>query len=233
MLKGKDLHRRSVVDVDSAEKLGHVDDLVLDPARGRVAALLISRGPALGSPGPPTVIPASSVQAIGPDALTVRRAEGAGTQEGMLESLPRWSKLTGRKVVSEGGKLLGSIDDVLLADDGSRILGYTLQEHGPAGGLDALLGGVRERHPRRLRAEADLRASEDLVVVPDEALEPGEEPEREAPGEQVSRAESSRRTPAEEPRARREQADRDVAEAQRILRRPTDPGHESPPRTAG
>jgi sporulation protein YlmC with PRC-barrel domain len=216
MLLGKDLHGRAVVDVDGAEKLGKVDDLILDPRQGRLAGLVVSESTALlGRAGVPVVLPASAIQAIGPDVVTVRR--GASDENGSaLETLPHWSKLTGRKVVSQSGAVLGSIEDVVFDPADGRIRGYPLRAPGPGGGLDALLGGQAQRAPY-IRPDTDLRVGEDLVVVPDDAVvrdEPGTADS--APARAVEQP-TTEPSPAPTREERRADADRRVREAQTLL----------------
>jgi sporulation protein YlmC with PRC-barrel domain len=168
MLLGNDLRGRSVVDVDSAEKLGQVEDLIVDPKQGQLAGLVVSHGPSLLGGGVSVVVPATAIKAIGPDLLTVRRAETAASVAA-LDPLPRWSRLTGRKVVSQGGKVLGTIEDVVFDPESHRVGGYPLRTSGAGGGLDVLLSGQHRRAPY-LRPDTDLRVGDDLVVVPDDAV---------------------------------------------------------------
>ena len=55
--------------------------------------------------------------------MTVHRA-GDAEAGASLEDLPRVSDLTGRKVVSDQGRLLGTVDDVLIDENDGRIVGY-------------------------------------------------------------------------------------------------------------
>jgi sporulation protein YlmC with PRC-barrel domain len=88
-----------------------------------------------------------------------------------LDTLPRLSELTGRKMVSYGGRLLGTIEDALIDERDGRIVGYPLDANGLTTSLDRLftlgLGGGRLEY---VRADADLRVGAKLVVVPDEAI---------------------------------------------------------------
>ena len=98
-------------------------------------------------------LPASSVHAIGPDAVTVHGSVVVGDLA-HLDELPRVSDVVGRKVVSRDGRLLGKVEDVLINDEDGRIIGYELSEHDGT----------------YLRAEADLRTGRDLIVVPEDAV---------------------------------------------------------------
>jgi sporulation protein YlmC with PRC-barrel domain len=171
MIRISALAGRAVVDLDAAEKLGKIDKIILDPDARLVAGFVVSRGSSLFNPGDDTVLPASAVHAIGPDAVTVHRSApaAAGTP---LDGLPRVSDLVGRKVVSEEGRFLGRVDDVLVDETDGRILGYALDDRDT--GLRGMVSPDRpdrkDRQTPYLRADANLRAGEDLIVAPESAV---------------------------------------------------------------
>lgn len=82
------------------------------------------------------------------------------------------SDLVRRKVVSETGRLLGYVADVLIDEGDGRIIGYALAEPGGGGTWEDLLGsGAKSREATLLlKAEAHLRAGRDLIVAPDDAV---------------------------------------------------------------
>lgn len=172
MIRAKELGGRAVVDVDAAEKLGRIDRIVLDPESRRVAGFVVSRGSSIFKNDQDIVIPASSVHAVGPDAVTVHR--NAEEPIDGLEVLPRVSDIAGRKVVSESGRLLGTVDDVLIDEIDGRIVGYALEGRGAEHKLRDMVGGDRggQDDPRGafLRADANLKAGHDLIVAPDDAV---------------------------------------------------------------
>jgi sporulation protein YlmC with PRC-barrel domain len=79
------------------------------------------------------------------------------------------SDITGRKVVSDTGRLMGTVDDILIDETDGRILGYALDD---AGGLDKLrpVDADNRRQRAYLRADANLRAGKDLIVAPEDAI---------------------------------------------------------------
>ena len=171
MIRVSALGGRAVVDLDAAEKLGRIDKIILDPDGRQVAGFVVSRGSSLFNSGTDTVLPASSVHAIGPDAVTVRVSKGAAAETAPLDTLPRVSDLVGRKVVSEEGRFLGTVDDILVDEADGRIVGYALAGSGPAGKLGSMVAGDRkDEQTPYLRAEADLRAGVDLIVAPENAV---------------------------------------------------------------
>jgi sporulation protein YlmC with PRC-barrel domain len=173
VIRASELGGKAVVDVDAAEKLGKVDRVVLDPDARRIAGFVVTKGSSLLGTGEHLTLPASSVHAIGKDAVTVHhRRPGAGTPAGAdLEHLPRVSDLVGRKVVSDQGRLLGAVDDVLIDENDGRIIGYALTGTDIDDKLKHLLPkrGEDRREPY-LRADAHLRAGKDLIVAPEDAV---------------------------------------------------------------
>ena len=171
MIRATELGGRAVVDMDAAEKLGNIHKVILDPDGRRGAGFVVARGGSLFNAGPETTLSASAVHAIGPDAITVRSAATTGADADRLERLPRVSDLVGRKVVSQDGQLLGTVDDVLIEPADGRIIGYALEGGSPLGKLENLLAGdKRDQRPAYIRADADLRAGQDLIIAPADAV---------------------------------------------------------------
>jgi sporulation protein YlmC with PRC-barrel domain len=171
VIRATELSGRAVVDIDAAERLGRVDRIVLDPDARQVAGFVVSRGSSLLGGGEHSTLPASSVHAIGPDAITVRRQAAEPTDQ--LSHLPRVSDMVGRKVVSETGRVLGKVHDVLIDERDGRIIGYALAGDGLDDKLKAMLPSMQEHDERRmpyLRADANLKAGKDLIVAPEDAM---------------------------------------------------------------
>ena len=181
MIRASELSGRSVVDIDAAEKLGQIDKIIIDPDARRVAALLVSHhgGPFKGDKSH-TLLPAASIHAIGPDAVTVRHAPEVAGAAAHFDQLPRVSDIVGRKVVSRDGRLLGVVDDVLISGADGVIVGYQLGE-GTA--LASLFGGRKQSRAPYLRADVDLRTGRDLIVAPDDAVRSWDEEPEAAPME--------------------------------------------------
>lgn len=174
MIRAKQLGGRAVVDVDAAEKLGKIDRIILDPESRRVAGFVVSQGSSIFNNTEDIVIPASSVHAIGPDAVTIHRGAEVHTAAS-FDGLPRVSDIAGRKVVSDQGRLMGTVDDVLIDERDGRIIGYALAGDGLDDKLHNLVspggpGGEGTRGAAFLRADADLRAGKDLIVAPEDAV---------------------------------------------------------------
>ena len=172
MIRATELAGRAVVDIDAAEKVGTIDKIILDPDGRQVAGFVVTRAGS-GFPGSKAqaLIPASGVHAVGPDAVTIRQTAVAGSDITRLETLPRGSDVIGRKVVSEDGRFLGKVSDVLIDRGDGRIVGYLLSEHTPTAKAEEMLGkDKKKRREPYLPANANLRTGRDLIVASEESV---------------------------------------------------------------
>lgn len=168
MLKLSEMNGRAVVDLEMAEKLGEIDETIVDPESRRVAGFIVSRGPSLLGAGQKMAFAGEAVHSIGPDALTVRGAT-LEHAEGAFPGLPRRRDIVGRKIVGHSGKMYGHIHDVLVDPHNGQLIGYTVDDS-PLRGLDGLFGSPKSAEVQYVRADADLRVGSELVIVPDEAI---------------------------------------------------------------
>lgn len=181
MIKGSKLIGRSVVDIDAAEKLGKVKEIIVQRDGERVAGFIVSHSEnLLGTGGSRRLVPASVLNAIGPDAITVRGGGVGETTSGELDSLPRMSDVIGHKMVTQSGRLLGAIDDILINPQDGTIIGFVVGE-GMKSKLENMFNTARTHTDGYVRADADLQVGNDLIVVPDDAFIAGD-PEALGPG---------------------------------------------------
>ena len=173
MIRGSELIGRTVVDMEAATRLGKIKELILQPDGERVAGFVVSHGETIvGSGGTLRVIPASALHAIGPDAITahsVKKESAAGE----LDDFPRMADVVGHKMVTRSGRLIGSIDDVLINGADGRIIGFSVGES-VRSKLENVFHPDRAKIRGYVRADADLQVGNDLIVVPDDALIEGE-----------------------------------------------------------
>lgn len=176
-----------LVSIEDARKLGDVSEAVLDLTAHRLAGL---KGEA-GLFGKERFVPAAEIVRFGPDAITVQRqgypsaipvALGAPRQSERACSAPRagptlvdLSELKRVRVLTEGGKLLGTLADADLDPTSLDIRAYELAQ----GWLEDLRG----RQPHRIARAAVRSSGPGIMIVPDElgelAAGSGEEtPER-------------------------------------------------------
>jgi uncharacterized protein YrrD len=172
MIKGSQLVGRAVIDMEAAERLGKIKEIIVQRDGERVAGFIIVHGETIvGSGGKRRVIPASAVYSIGPDAMTVR---GSSMQElAELDNLPRMSDIIGHKMITQSGRLLGIIDDMLINRVDGTIVGFIVGE-GVRSKLENIFNPQRPRVHGYVRADADLHVGKELIVVPDDALIEGE-----------------------------------------------------------
>jgi uncharacterized protein YrrD len=172
MIKGSQLVGRAVIDMEAAERLGKIKEIIVQRDGERVAGFIIVHGETIvGTGGTRRLIPASAVYSIGPDAMTVR---GSSMQElAELDNLPRMSDIIGHKMVTQSGRLLGVIDDMLINRSDGTIVGFVVGE-GVRNKLESIFNPQRPRTHGYVRADADLHVGKDLIVVPDDSLIGGE-----------------------------------------------------------
>jgi len=115
--------------------------------------------------------------------MTVR---GSAMQDMVeLDNLPRMSDIIGHKMVTQSGRLLGVIDDVLINRGDGTIVGFVVGE-GVRSKLENIFNPQRSRVRGYVRAEADLHVGKDLIIVPDDALIEGEPGVQEADQKQAT-----------------------------------------------
>jgi len=102
---------RPVLSVESANKLGHVHDLIVDPLQGQLAGLSIRRLDQSYA-----LVDNHEIHSIGPDAVMVDDEESlASPEQSSIKALPRAkNELIGVKVITESGQLLGKIANLFM-----------------------------------------------------------------------------------------------------------------------
>jgi len=158
--------------MEAAERLGKIKEIIVQRDGERVAGFIVVHGETIvGTGGKRRMIPASAVYSIGPDAMTVR---GSAMQElANLDNLPRMSDIIGHKMVTQSGRLLGVIDDMLINRADGSVVGFVVGE-GVRNKLENIFNPQRSRIHGYVRADADLHVGKELIVVPDDALIEGE-----------------------------------------------------------
>ena len=172
MIKGSQLVGRTVIDMEAAERLGKIKEIIVQRDGERVAGFVVAHGETIvATGGKRRMIPASAVHSIGPDAMTVRGTSMHELAE--LDNLPRMSDIIGHKMVTQSGRLLGVIDDMLINRTDGTIVGFVVGE-GVRSKLENIFNPQRRRVHGYVRADSDLHVGKELIVVPDDALIEGE-----------------------------------------------------------
>lgn len=112
---------RPVLSIETANKLGQVDDLIVDPVTGRLAGLSISTLDGTG-----VLVDLKDIGHIGPDAVMVAGESSLlPPASSSVSHLPlAKNQLLGAKVITEGGELLGEIRNVFLDEKELSLLVY-------------------------------------------------------------------------------------------------------------
>ena len=164
MRTGKDLIGLAIVDVRDGKKLGTADEVVISPNDGRLLRFVMKHGGLFSSSE--AIVEIDDVESIGPDAITVEGDEVAHTPEASAaafrEAREGERSLVGRKIVTQGGSLVGQVSDVVINEQQRRV-------------TSLMIGGGMLEQGDTLPAERLVSVGPDLIVVRDEnaTTEPG------------------------------------------------------------
>ena len=152
---------RIVLSRATANKLGPIRDLVVEPSKGELAGLLVQM-----PDESLRLIDYSEIYSFGPDAVMINSDEAAiPAPDSPLKGLPlARGNLLGVKVITEGGKLLGNIANLYIHLAETSLLVYEVR----SSLLDKLLG-----HALYFPASVGCALSEDAarIVVPNDTAE--------------------------------------------------------------
>jgi len=142
-VKASDLKGRAVVTLSDAAKVGTIDDILFDAEYRAVLGFRVKKG----TFGKPDAVTRENVTAVGADAVTVSSPEAKSKA----------------RVVTEGGTLLGTIDEMELDDEARAVTEYILSA--------PLWDRLRHNEPR-IPAQQVLRMGEGaIMIVPNSVAE--------------------------------------------------------------
>lgn len=158
-MKASDLKGRAVVTLSDAAKVGQIDDILFDADLRRVLGIRIKRG----TFGKTEAVTRTNVSAVGVDAVTlpspdVINDEGRHVE---LQGASSLAQAQRTKVVTEGGRLLGTIGELTLDDEAQTVVAYTLAV--------PLLDRLRHREPT-FEASLVVRLGEGGIMIVSEAV---------------------------------------------------------------
>jgi uncharacterized protein YrrD len=162
--RSREIVGKPIVSAATGQKLGAVADLLLDESHHSVVGLIVRDGWISAE----RVLPYDDVQTIGPDVVIAKSAgELVDRRRWRERAVPaaRASRFTGRRVVTEGGRILGTVSEVLIDEQTGRVDGYRI----------AGRKGPLAPHSL-LRAVEDVRVGPDALVVRDHGPNAGGEP---------------------------------------------------------
>jgi sporulation protein YlmC with PRC-barrel domain len=133
-MKASVLKNKAVVSMADGVQIGQVEDVLLDTAALRVAALVLT------TTGGRSVLPFAAVRSLGADAVTVESATAtqAADQAGASNLLRSLGDLIGLKVVNGEGAYLGDVRDVTI----EKASGALTELEAHSGGMLGLGGSI-------------------------------------------------------------------------------------------
>jgi uncharacterized protein YrrD len=151
-----DLKGKTILSLKDGEKLGQVDDILIDPGTLRISGLVATSGGLFDQKN--RVVLAQDIDRWGKDAVLVqdgnvfRSLSDVPDRENWLSAT---NKITGLSVVSSSGDKIGQVDDVIV-DNGGKMVAYRVS----SGFADRSFGRSRE-----IPANATRKLGKDVVIV--------------------------------------------------------------------
>jgi sporulation protein YlmC with PRC-barrel domain len=106
-VKFSEIQRRDVVDLETAEVIGHVDDAILDANAKLLMGFTLRK-----TPGKSDWLAWSSIKAIGADAITVESIRTLIEQPEGAGRLLLGDDVIGGRVLSDRGESMSPLDDI-------------------------------------------------------------------------------------------------------------------------
>lgn len=154
MRKISELVGIAVVDVKDGTNLGQVGEVVLSPDDLKLLGFVVKSGGFLAQEE--RIIETSDVRSIGDDAITVDGLEAAHTSEASTEAFRNARagdrRLAGKKVITDGGTVVGTVSDAILDEDGRQLAAL-------------LIGGGLLQSSESLHADRITSVGPDVIVV--------------------------------------------------------------------
>lgn len=128
-MRFKEAKGQKVMSTGSATTVGKVDGFLVDPVTRSVAALHLKK-----TEGEGDTLPWSDLKAFGRDAVTIEDAALIVVADGRLAELAgKDREVLGRRVLTEGGEDLGTVEDVDFDPADGRIVALLTKQHEVAG----------------------------------------------------------------------------------------------------
>ena len=130
LVTGSAIRGLPVVTIRGGEDVAEVRDLIYDPEAGRLVGLTLNKRGFLAGRRR-EVLPADTIHAIGRDAVMIESEERLMAPKAAPEELGSASTerdVTGNSVLTEQGKSLGTVKDVVvLVGSGGDVIGYEIE----------------------------------------------------------------------------------------------------------
>jgi uncharacterized protein YrrD len=114
-----------VVTLDGGVTVAHVEDMIVDPSRRQVLALVVQER---AFARPARAIPFGRIAATGPDAVLVQHVKVSLEidRDPVLKGLDNAHKVQGATVMADTGRKLGTVGDMLIDDHTGEIKSYEI-----------------------------------------------------------------------------------------------------------
>ncbi len=123
--KAREIIGLPVVTFNTGRKIADVEDMILDPARPQVLALVVQEKSLFHSA---RVIPFGYISAIGPDAVVIPDGKAVvdlnRLKDKQLRALDNEQVVRGLRVLTDDGRRLGTVADMLIDTNTGEIKGY-------------------------------------------------------------------------------------------------------------
>jgi uncharacterized protein YrrD len=129
LLRATEISGLPVVSIADGEALADVKDVVYDPDRGSLMGFTLNKRGFLKGPMK-AVLPISSVAAIGRDAVMVADTDACEEKRSPAAAEVKAGavgNVVGNDVLTDAGRRLGKVTDVVVAADSGDVLGYELE----------------------------------------------------------------------------------------------------------
>ncbi len=129
LLRATEVAGLPVVSIAEGEALADVKDVVYNPDQGQLLGFTLNKRGFLRGPMK-AVLPMDGVAAIGRDAVMVADADVCEDKGGGLAAEVRSSSgrnVVGNEVLTDTGRRLGTVIDIVVAADSGDVLGYELE----------------------------------------------------------------------------------------------------------
>ncbi len=129
LLRATEISGLPVVSIADGEALADVKDVVYDADQGSLVGFTLNKRGFLKGPMK-AVLPISSVAAIGRDAVMVAdtdACEDKGSPVAAEVKAGAVGNVVGNEVLTDAGRRLGKVTDVVVAADSGDVLGYELE----------------------------------------------------------------------------------------------------------
>jgi uncharacterized protein YrrD len=130
LLRGKDVSGLPIVDVSTGDDVAEVRDLIFDPSQGVVKGFTLGKRGFFGGRRR-ELLPVEAVRSIGTHAVMVESVDAitdpASAPPDVASSVERSADVTDDMVVTESGRELGRVRDVVLVGGGTpRVVGFQI-----------------------------------------------------------------------------------------------------------